>query len=206
MVHQSTLRYLYLQQGNLLLCVLLRDLPTLDQAHPKEIRFSYIHSEEELLLLKENQINLYVFYEECMTKSLEEFKRLNPDTNFTFFCKTITVSTLLWIKKNFNPKGFYSLNDLDLKQLIQIILLDPKLSFYSQSIVGKIEEGNRLKSLDFKLLEQLAAGTKAMELHQHLPASKSVIFRRKKRLKRLLNVEGKSDTALVARAIRLGYL
>ena len=41
MVHQSTLRYLYLQQGNLLLCVLLRDLPTLDQATSKESRFSY---------------------------------------------------------------------------------------------------------------------------------------------------------------------
>ena len=41
-----------------------------------------------------------------------------------------------------------------------------------------------------------------MKCHHHLAASKSVVYRRKERLKQLFDIEGKSDTALVAVAIR----
>ena len=122
-----------------------------------------------------------------------------------FFCNN-KVRQITWIHKTFNPFGFYDLLETNCTEIVQIITKNPVQKFYSRSIVNKIELGNQLQPLDIALLELLAQGVKPMKCHHHLAASKSVVYRRKERLKQLFDIEGKSDTALVAVAIRLGCI
>lgn len=198
--------HLYLSADDPLLYFIKHNISQPPIGYCKRILFNLIVSCEDLFNVKERIPHLNVFYDDSLKKSLLEFKALNEGVVFTFFCKTNNIPTLSWIKQIFNPNGFYTLNDLDFSRLYSIIVNNLKHPFYTQNIVNQLERGNQLDKLDYELLERLKMGCKPMKLHHYLPASKSVIFRRKKRLKEIMGVLEKTDAALVAQGIKLGYL
>lgn len=115
------------------------------------------------------------------------------------------------ILKTIDPDGFLVKEDTGFQiflEAVQIVLNDPP--YYSRTIVKLLRLGlsNKLilDNIDRQLLYQISIGTKTKDLPNILPLSITGIERRKRLLKRGLNVNSNDDFFLIKTAKDKGYI
>lgn len=116
------------------------------------------------------------------------------------------------VLEKLNPLGFLLKNEIsstmEIVDAVKHILNNQ--SFYSPSVskVLKSQRGNSI-SLDYlniKILQELANGTKTIELPNYVQLSLSGINKRKNAMKRMFEIDDDSDRALIIAAKNKGYI
>jgi DNA-binding NarL/FixJ family response regulator len=140
-----------------------------------------------------------------------KIKQISPDVKIivsTSFNDNYRIHTIL---KNINPEGFLVKNDLDPEVLLMAIkTVLNNTPYYSKTVLEffkkHISNEYVIDTVDRKLLHELSIGTKMSELPTILPLSKAGIEKRKINLKKLFEVEEKSDRRLIQLAREKGFI
>lgn len=110
-----------------------------------------------------------------------------------------------------NPSGLVIKNDLTFDELL--FGFDKVIKneiYYSQSIQKMIDLGKQdaveIDLFDKQILFHLSKGTKTPDIPQYVPISLDAVEKRILNLKKILNVQDESDTALVQEAKKRGIL
>lgn len=113
--------------------------------------------------------------------------------------------------KNINPDGFLIKNDVTtkiIKEAILTVIKNPP--YYSETVLNlvrkQISNDILLDRVDRILLYELSLGTKMKDLPKVLPLSIAGIEKRKRRLKKIFNVEISDDKELLIKAKKKGFI
>jgi len=172
----------------------------------KEVSFKLIHRLESISFNSKRKEYLCVF---ITKKTIGDLGLLKPQVgrrSLHFITNDHFIPLIFEAYKKFNPKSFSYWKDLDKHPLNLAIWEQIKSKSYTKTIVKQLDRHKLIDKIDYSLLDQLMIGEQIKDLPNILYISKSKLFRRKNRLKRVFNIEGKSDTALVIKAIEMGYL
>lgn len=154
-------------------------------------------------------------YEEKEIYSGEDLARLLME--FMPNCKVILLTMYteeLKIKNiidTIHPAGLVIKNDLTFDELL--FGFDKVIKneiYYSQSIQKMmnlaLQDAIELDVFDKQILFYISKGTKTTDIPQYVPISLEAVEKRKSNLKKALNIESESDTALVQEAKNRGLL
>lgn len=126
----------------------------------------------------------------------------------TFFSDRLRLYEIL---KRVNPEGFLCKGDMDIvgfSTAIKNVLLDR--IYYSRTIVDMIKKKSltdiELDKLDIQILKELTNGSKMKDLIEIIPLTKSGIDKRKRLLKKKLQIDSNSDRDLVITAKKRGII
>lgn len=172
----------------------------------KKVFFKLIHSIENMTFNFKRKEYLCIFLTKKTIRDLSLLKPQERNRSLHFITNDYFIPFIFEAKKRYNPKSFSHWKDLDKYPLNLAIWEQIKSKSYTKTIVNQLDRHNLIDKLDYSLLNQLMLGKQIKDLPNKLYSSKSQLFRRKKRLKRILKIEGESDTALVVKSIEMGYL
>lgn len=140
-------------------------------------------------------------------ETIMELDSKNDITEWVFFLGKGDFYLIKELKDKLNLAGLIYKNRLKINTLASIMdLILENPPYYSPRILRFLEYLQKLDSFDLSLLQLLKKGISINQLTNHLPGSSSTIYRRKKRLKILLNTEDSGDIHLIQKAIKLGLL
>ncbi|QNK77145.1 response regulator transcription factor [Winogradskyella sp. PAMC22761] len=138
-------------------------------------------------------------------------RRLMPKTKLlviTSYDDTIRINNVL---NQLNPEGFLLKSEIDAMSLTTAVhgVLENKLIFGKR--VGEVLKNRQLSNyhldtIDLQILKEISNGTKAKDLPNYVPMSKSGIEKRIRMLKQQFNVLEHSNRELVLSAREKGYI
>lgn len=172
----------------------------------KEVSFKLIHRLENKSFNSKAKEYLCVFLNKKTIGYLDLLEPQIRNRSLHFITNDYFIPFIFEAKKKYNPKSFSHWKDLDKHPLSLAIWEQIKSKSYTKTIVNQLDRHNLIDKLDYSLLNQLMLGKQIKDLPNKLYSSKSQLFRRKNRLKRIFKIEGESDTALIVKSIEMGYL
>jgi DNA-binding NarL/FixJ family response regulator len=138
-------------------------------------------------------------------------RKILPNTKI-LVCTSYTDSNRLQhILRAFDPIGFVNKQDIDFFGFVSAIedVLSNK-THYSQTIINMVKQKSisniALDSFDILILKELSNGSKMRDLIEVIPLTKSAIDKRKRLLKRKLQIKSNSDRDLVILAKSKGFI
>lgn len=151
--------------------------------------------------------NRPVFCEDLAAK----IRQLYTNTKLVLFgshCDNYRINTML---STLNPEGFFIKSDVDHKGLKKAILtIQNNIPYYSKTVLHFMKRhffnGMAIDKTDRQLLYFLSKGVKTAHLPNYVCLSDGAVQRRKRRLKELLNVEGRNDMLLLKLAEEKGFI
>lgn len=126
----------------------------------------------------------------------------------TGYIENIILSRIL---QNTNPESLLLKADIKAITICEALLsVMNNIPYYSETVLQlmrkKLSSNIILTKIDKQLLYELFKGTKTKDLHEKIPLSISGIEKRKRQLRELFNTTSKDDSALVASAVKKGFL
>lgn len=115
------------------------------------------------------------------------------------------------VLKLLKPMGFLLKNEISTIDIVNAVKnIINNQPYYSESVTKVLksmrDNGIYLDYYNVKILQELANGTKTVELPNYVPFSISGINKRKNAMKRMFNIENENDRALIVAAKNMGYI
>lgn len=138
-------------------------------------------------------------------------RSISPKTKLLVITSYEDTSRINNVLTDLNPEGFLLKSEISALDFVSSVyrMLDNKLHYgkkVAQILNGRNRSGFHLDSISIQILKEISNGTKAKDLPNYIPMSKSGIEKRKRQLKELFETKTESDRELIMAARERGYI
>lgn len=141
----------------------------------------------------------------------KRIKRLNPNIKFVMLTSHEEPLLIRDMIQNLKPLGILNKSDITVQVLNEgYERVRSGMRFYSRTIVKALENtvdiSTKLDKIDMKILYLLSQGVRNKNLSEHIPLTQDMIYKRKAKIKSLLDLSDANDEELLKKLRDMGAL
>lgn len=141
----------------------------------------------------------------------KRIKRLNPNIKFVLLTSHEEPLLIREMIQNLKPLGILNKSDITVQVLNEgYERVKSGTRFYSKTIVKALENtadiSFKLDKIDMKILYLLSQGVRNKNLSEHIPLTQDMIYKRKAKIRSLLDLNDANDEELLRKLREMGVL